>query len=118
MSRGKHLNGREPWKEYGLTKSAYYSRMRKGIPFDKECKRGRNPDLEFRRLKEDMQKAKMENGNQKIRGRFSGEVYTNPTSKINAIRDKYKNGVTDKILSELYIKIGGENENFGIAETN
>lgn len=50
--------------------------------------------------------------------RFSGEVYTNPTSKINAIKNKYKNGVTNEILSELYIKIGGENENFGIAKTN
>ena len=50
--------------------------------------------------------------------RFSGEVYTNSTSRINAIKDKYKNGVTNKILSELYIKIGGKNENFGIAETN
>lgn len=46
----------------------------------------------------------------KRKKRFSGEVYTNSPSKINAIRDK--------ILSELYIKIGGENENFGIAETN
>lgn len=54
----------------------------------------------------------------KRKKRFSGEVYTNSPSKINAIKDKYKNGVTNKILSELYIKIGGENENFGIAETN
>ena len=32
MGRGKNLNGAEPWKEYGLTKGAYYNRMRNGIP--------------------------------------------------------------------------------------
>ena len=54
----------------------------------------------------------------KCNKRFSGEHYINTEDKINAIKDKYKNGVTNKILSELYIKIGGENENFGIAKTN
>lgn len=37
--------------------------------------------------------------------RFSGEHYTNTEDKINAIKEKYKNGVTDKILSELYMKL-------------
>lgn len=30
----KNLKGAEPWKEYGLTRNAYYSRLCRGIPLD------------------------------------------------------------------------------------
>ncbi len=41
-----------------------------------------------------------------------------PKDAVECLILPNKNGVTDEILSELYIKIGGENENFGIAKTN
>ena len=41
MARGKYLHGEKPWEDYGLTRSAYYSRKQRGIPFDKQCRRGR-----------------------------------------------------------------------------
>ena len=79
------------YEELGLTKDQYIYRIRKGL----------------------LPRKKRKNNE-----RFSGLEYKNSPEKIKAIKDKYKNGVTNKILSELYIKIGGENENFGIAETN
>jgi adenine specific DNA methylase Mod len=33
--------------------------------------------------------------------RYSGENYVNPEEKLNAIKEKYKNGVTDDILAEF-----------------
>lgn len=33
--------------------------------------------------------------------RFSGEIYTNSEQKLNAIREKYKNGITKEILKEF-----------------
>ena len=88
MGRGKSLNGAEPWKEYGLTKAAYYNRMRRGIPFDKQCKRGRPGDIELARLREEFGQVR-----RTVHGRFSGRNYTNSPEKIEAIKAKYKNGI-------------------------
>lgn len=33
--------------------------------------------------------------------RFSGDIYTNSEQKLNAIREKYKNGITKEILKEF-----------------
>lgn len=35
--------------------------------------------------------------------RFSGKIYENTPEKLAAIKEKYKNGVTDRILEELFI---------------
>lgn len=37
--------------------------------------------------------------------RFSGMIYDNPPEKIEAIKEKYKNGVTKEILQELFEKL-------------
>lgn len=93
MSRGKWLKGSEPWKEYGLTKSAYYKRMQKGQPLIGSLYKGRPkdklPDLETVRKIE--------------YGRYSGMNYTNSKEKIEAIKQKYKNGVTLQILEEMFL---------------
>jgi hypothetical protein len=34
--------------------------------------------------------------------RASGKIYSNSAEKINAIKEKYKNGVTAEILAELF----------------
>lgn len=43
--------------------------------------------------------------------RFSGEIYTNSEQKLNAIREKYKNGITKEILKEFAenLKINAKN---------
>lgn len=79
----KNLNGEKPWEKYGLTKSCYYARMRKGLPFDKDLRRGRK------------------NGS----GRVSGRVYENPPGRLEEIRRKYAGGVTEEIMSEFEQKL-------------
>jgi hypothetical protein len=101
----KNLNGAEPWKEYGLTKGAYYNRMRKGIPLDATVKRGRKATgvekktgkkhLSIRELKKIFGPVRKETG------RFSGRTYTNSEERLSQIREKYKNGVTEAILDEV-----------------
>lgn len=79
----KNLNGEKPWEKYGLTKSCYYARMRKGLPFDKDLPRGRK----------------------NCSGRASGSVYENPPGRLEEIRRKYAGGVTEEIMSELEQKL-------------
>lgn len=37
--------------------------------------------------------------------RFSGLTYVNPPEKIEALKEKYKNGVTEEILQEFFEKL-------------
>lgn len=79
----KNLNGEKPWEKYGLTRSCYYTRMWKGLPFDKDLRRG------------------CKNGS----GRVSGRVYENPPGRLEEIRRKYAGGVTEEIMSEFEQKL-------------
>lgn len=100
MGRGKNLNGAEPWKEYGLTKGAYYNRMRKGIPFDKPCKRGR-PAGELAKLREEFGEVRKAE-----RGRYSGMRYKNTKEKLLMLREKYKNGIPDGLIENWIMNLG------------
>ena len=101
MGRGKNLNGAEPWKEYGLTKGAYYNRMRKGIPFDKQCRRGRPGDIELAKLREEFGEVRKAEY-----GRFSGKSYENPKEKLLMLREKYKNGIPDGLVENWIMNLG------------
>ncbi len=62
------------YEELGLTKDQYIYQVRKGLlPRQK-----RTPNE-----------------------RFSGLKYENSPDKLNAIKEKYKNGVTEEILKEM-----------------
>lgn len=98
----KNLNGAEPWKEYGLTKGAYYNRMCKGIPLDAVLKRGRKKSRDALEIENISRQRKMDYG------RFSGEHYFNSEEKLNDIKKKYKDGITEQIMLELYVKLGGQ----------
>lgn len=43
--------------------------------------------------------------------RFSGDIYTNSEERLNAIKEKYKNGITKEILKEFAesLKINAKN---------
>jgi len=105
MSRpkgSKNYGAVKPWDEYGLTEAAYRYRLRNGIPLDAVVKRGRKKSaltLEHERLVEEFGEP-----GRKTYGRFSGKVYENDQSKLDAIREKYKNGVTDEIVFEFVNK--------------
>lgn len=101
MGRGKNLNGAEPWKEYGLSRGAYYNRMRKGIPFDKQCKRGRPADIELAKLREEFGKVKKAEV-----GRFSGKRYKNTNEKLLMLREKYKNGIPAGLVENWIMNLG------------
>ena len=62
-----------PWEQYGLTASAYYRRIRKGRPLDVKLQ-VRTPS------------------------RASGRKYKNPPEKIEAIKEKYKDGIPEDVL--------------------
>jgi hypothetical protein len=48
------------------------------------------------------QKRKQRRKNRKKKTmRFSGEIYINSEEKLNAIKEKYKNGITKDILKEF-----------------
>lgn len=38
----------------------------------------------------------------KYKKRYSGKVYENSLEKIKAIKEKYKNGITNEILEEIF----------------
>lgn len=40
-------------------------------------------------------------------GRYSGKEYTNSSDKLKALREKYKNGVTDKTVKDMLDKLIG-----------
>ena len=88
----------KPWDEYGLTEEAYRKRLRKGIPLDAKLKRGRKKSaetLEYERLVEEFGEPE-----RKAYGRFSGKDYDNDEPKLNAIREKYRNGVSREMIEE------------------
>ena len=88
----------KPWDEYGLTEEAYRKRLRKGIPLDAKLKRGRKKSaetLEYERLVEEFGKPE-----RKTYGRFSGLDYDNPPEKLDAIREKYRNGVSCEMIED------------------
>lgn len=99
----KNLNGDKPWEKYGLTKGAYYNRLCKGIPLEGDVKRGRKKTEDTLRIEAYI----AEYGNSKRKyqyGRFSGLDYENSEERLNEIREKYKNGVTDEIVFEFVNK--------------
>ena len=94
----KNYGAVKPWDEYGLTESAYRYRLRNGIPLDAVVKRGRKKSaltLEHERLIEEFGEP-----GRKVYGRFSGKVYENDQSKLDAIREKYRNGVSREMIEE------------------
>ena len=94
----KNYGAVKPWDEYGLTESAYRYRLRNGIPLDAVVKRGRKISaltLEHERLIEEFGEP-----GRKVYGRFSGKVYENDQSKLDAIREKYRNGVSREMIEE------------------
>ena len=94
----KNYGAVKPWNEYGLTEAAYRYRLRNGIPLDAVVKRGRKKSaltLEHERLIEEFGEP-----GRKVYGRFSGKVYENDQSKLDAIREKYRNGVSREMIEE------------------
>ena len=94
----KNYGAVKPWDEYGLTESAYRYRLRNGIPLDAVVKRGRKKSaltLEHERLIEEFGEP-----GRKVYGRFSGKVYENDQSKLDAIREKYRNGVSREMIED------------------
>jgi hypothetical protein len=71
----------EPWTELGLTRSTYYYRLRK------EKRSGAYHIPKNRR------------------GRYSGLDYENSPEKLDAIREKYKNGIPEGTI-EAWLGIG------------
>ena len=114
----KNLKGKEPWKEYGLTRNAYYIRLSKGIPLDKALRKGRGKKISD----EELMEYQMEIGQKEYRRilsytcnrsacirdndlRASREHYENTPEKLEAIKEKYRNGVTDDIMKEFESKL-------------
>lgn len=101
MSRpkgSKNYGAVKPWDEYGLTEAAYRYRLRNGIPLDAVVKRGRKKSaltLEHERLVEEFGEPE-----RKMKGRYSGRKYENDQAKLNAIREKYRNGVSREMIEE------------------
>ena len=92
----KFKKGEEPWLQYGLTKGAYYTRKRRGIPFDALLTRGRKGDVELHKIEQELDYL-----NKAEYGRFSGLDYENSPEKLKSIKEKYKNGVTKDIIAEM-----------------
>jgi hypothetical protein len=121
MSRkkgSKNLKGAEPWKEYGLTRNAYYNRLCKGIPLTQAPGSNRGPKI----CNEELREYQMEIGQKEYRRiqssvcyrskrildndlRASGKHYENTPEKLEAIKEKYRNGVTDDIMKEFESKL-------------
>ena len=64
------------YEELGLTKDQYIYRIRKGL----------------------LPRKKRKNNE-----RFSGLEYKNSPEKIKEIKEKYKNGVTEEIINEMFL---------------
>jgi hypothetical protein len=73
------------YEKLGITKDQYIYRIRKGL----------------------LPRKKRKNNE-----RFSGLEYKNSQEKLEAIRQKYADGVTSEHLQELYEKIGGQERIF------
>lgn len=100
----KNRNGIRLWERYGLTEGAYYSRKRRGLSLAAVLTRGRKKSPE--REEEDRLREMFgppPRGRPR-KGRFSGLDYENDEEKLNEIREKYKDGVTDEIVFEFVDK--------------
>ena len=101
MSRpkgSKNYGAVKPWDEYGLTEAAYRYRLRNGIPLDAVVKRGRKKSaltLEHERIVEEFGEPE-----RKMKGRYSGRKYENDQAKLDAIREKYRNGVSREMIED------------------
>lgn len=83
---------RKPWDVLGLPKSTYFWKLRRGL-------------ITY----EQLQMIKDELGSLKARASncFSGRSYENSSEKLDAIREKYKNGITSEIWMEFVLSFGG-----------
>lgn len=100
----KNRNGIRPWERYGLTEGAYYSRKRRGLSLAAVLTRGRKKSPE--REEEDRLREMFgppPRGRPR-KGRFSGKNYDNPPEKLEVIKKKNRNGVTDDIMKEFESK--------------
>lgn len=129
----KNLNGEEPWKKYGLTRDAYYSRLTKGIPLEQPPRKGRRKNKEnieggrvkrckycgdIFQYKSNLAQMCPDCKKEYHRGyvhvinnfdkRFSGLSYENSEERLNEIRGKYKDGVTDEIIGDFVDKFFSE----------
>ena len=121
----KNLKGKEPWKEYGLTRNAYYIRLSKGIPLDRAPGTGRGPKISDKELRE----YQLEIGQKEYKRiqsyvfqrsarirdndlRASGKHYENTPEKLEAIKEKYRNGVTADIMKEFESKLAATENPF------
>lgn len=71
-------------------------------------KMGRKPDPIFEKMREEMGAAEFKklynnlyNTTRESRSRYSGDRYENSPEKLQAIKEKYKNGVTKELLDEF-----------------
>ena len=88
----------KPWDIYGLSEAAYRKRLRNGIPLNAVVKRGRKKSaltLEYERLVEEFGEPE-----RKTYGRYSGREYENDQAKLDAIREKYRNGVSCEMIED------------------
>lgn len=88
----------KPWDKYGLSEGAYRKRLRNGIPLNAAVKRGRKKSaltMEYERVVEEFGKQ-----GRKTYGRYSGREYENDQAKLDAIREKYRNGVSCEMIEE------------------
>ena len=73
---------KEPWLQFGLKRGTYYYQLRHG------------------KLSDNYRVPKT------ARGRYSGLEYENSQEKLDAIREKYKNGIPEGTI-EAWLGIGG-----------
>lgn len=88
----------KPWDKYGLSEAAYRKRLRNGVPLNAVVKRGRKKSaltMEYERLVEEFGEPE-----RKTYGRFSGLDYDNPPEKLEAIKEKYRNGVSCEMIED------------------
>lgn len=121
----KNLKGKEPWKEYGLTRNAYYIRLSKGIPLTRAPGSNRGPKI----CDEELREWQLEIGQKEYKRiqsyvcqrsarirdndlRASGKHYENTPEKLEAIKEKYRNGVTDDIMKEFESKLAATENPF------
>lgn len=81
------------------SEGAYYNRLCKGIPLEGDVKRGRKKTEDTLRIEAYI--AEYGNSKRKYKcGRFSGLDYENSKERLDEIKEKYKNGVTDKMVED------------------
>lgn len=90
MSKGKWYRGEKPWERFGLTRDQYRYREKKGLPFVQKIPHEKTDDI----LKMFTERPPMS------KGRYSGLNYDNPPERIAELKERYKNGVTDKMIKE------------------